>query len=297
VTARTLYDVASLTKVCATTPLALRLIAQGKLGLDTKVCTLLPEFQGPGKERVTVRHLLTHSAGLVPYVQFFKTLQGRDAIVRAACAEGLRTEPEAEVAYSDLGMILLMACLERAGGAPFADLVQREVLTPLGMGAAAFARSGKPCAAPPTEQCAWRGRVIAGEVHDENAFAMGGVSGHAGLFATAPDVARVGLLFLAGGGGFLPTSLARTAIRHTDLPAGSTRALGFDTFVPGGSGGSLLHATAFGHTGFTGTSMWCDPSRDLCIVLLSNRVHKTRVNAKIARVRRALHDAVVQAME
>ncbi len=292
----TRFDLASLTKVCATLPLTLRLIAQGKLSLDTKVAALLPEFHGPGKDQVSIRHLLTHSAGLPAYVQFFKTLRGKAEIVRAACEEGLRTEAGADTVYSDLGMILLMACLEKVSGVDFDVLAVREVFVPLGM-QATFAPTGKPIEAAPTEECTFRGRVVSGEVHDENAFAMGGVSGHAGLFGTADDVARLGLMFLGGGGSLRPSALARAATQRADVVAGSTRALGWDTFTPGGAGGSLLHATAFGHTGFTGTSIWCDPSRDLCVVLLTNRVHPTRVNAKIQRVRRELHDLVVRALE
>jgi len=292
------YDLASLTKVCATLPLCLRLVAQGRLDLDQKVRDLLPEFTGPGKERVTIRHLLEHRAGLPPHVRFFAGHEGRDAIVRAACREPLRGEPDAAAVYSDLGLILLGACLERIGGADLAALAQREVFAPLGMAGATFVpRGSAPIDAPPTEACAWRGRVVQGEVHDENAYAMGGVSGHAGLFGSADDVVRVGLAFLGGGRGWLPPALVRAAVRRAAVPAGTTRALGFDTFVPGGSGGSLLHPTAFGHTGFTGTSLWCDPVRDLCVVLLSNRVHERRDNHGIAAVRRELHDTVVRALE
>lgn len=294
----TRFDLASLTKVCATLPAALRLLARGKLTLATRVADLVPDFVGPGKERVTIRHLLTHSGGLVAWLPLFKLEQGKAAIVHAAARQGLRTEPGVDTVYSDLGMILLMACLERVSGEDFATLVRREVFDPLGMQTAAFAPSGQPLAgAAPTEDCAWRQRVVQGEVHDENAFAMGGASGHAGLFAAADDVLRVGSMFLSGGGGYLPPALVRTATQRADQPQGSTRALAWDTFVAGGSGGSRLSAAAFGHTGFTGTSIWCDPSRDLCVVLLSNRVFPTRVNGKIVDVRRRLHDLVLTALE
>ncbi|MEZ5962854.1 MAG: glycoside hydrolase family 3 N-terminal domain-containing protein [Planctomycetota bacterium] len=288
------FDLASLTKVCATLPATLRLCAAGKLSLDTRVAELLPDFVGPGKDRVTVRHLLTHSAGLVSWLPLFRTCEGKEAVVRAAIDEGLRTEPGTDTVYSDLGLILLMACLERASGRDFGALVRDEVFAPLGMAHAGFGVAGTEIAgAVPTEACKWRSRVLRGEVHDENAFAMGGTSGHAGLFATADDVLRVGCVFLAGGCGYLPPALAQVAIQRAELPPGSSRALGWDTFVAGGSGGSKLGANAFGHTGFTGTSIWCDPATDLCVVLLSNRVHPTRVNAKIKEVRRRLHDLVV----
>jgi len=295
---RARFDLASLTKVCATLPAALRLVAAGRLALDTRVATLVPDFVGPGKDEVTVRDLLTHSAGLVPWEPLFREHTGKDAIVHAAAVEGLRAEPGSETVYSDLGLILLMACLERVAGTDFTSLVQREVFAPLGMARAAFATGGAVLAdAVPTEDCAWRRRVLCGEVHDENAFAMGGASGHAGMFATADDVLRIGGMFLGGGGGYLPPDLVQTAVTRVTSPQGSTRALGFDTFTPGGSGGSKLGTRAFGHTGFTGTSVWCDPDRDLCVVLLTNRVHPTRVNAKIKGVRQRLHDLVVEALE
>jgi CubicO group peptidase (beta-lactamase class C family) len=234
---------------------------------------------------------MAHAAGLPPFRRFFLTLAGRDAIVAASAREELANEPGTKTVYSDLGAILLMACAESAGGKPFPDLVRERVLRPLGMGAR-FARTGEPIAAAPTEDCPWRKGIVRGEVHDENAFAMGGVSGHAGLFGTARDVAKLGNAFLGGGRGWLAGPLARAATRRAGIVAGSSRALLFDTFVPGGPAGSLLSPRAFGHTGFTGTSLWCDPATDVCIVLLSNRVHPSRENAKIQEVRRRVHDLV-----
>lgn len=294
--AESLFDLASLTKVCATVPAVLRLVAAGKLALDTRVAELVEEFRGTDKERVTVRDLLAHAGGLAAHADF-RALRGREAIVAAAARADLVAAPRTRETYSDLGAILLMACIERAAGEPFEAFVQREVFAPLGMERAAFARTGEPLDAVPTEDCPWRGRVIRGEAHDENAFAMGGVSGHAGLFATAADVARIGNAFLGGGRGWLPPALARQAVARAELIADGTRALGWDTFVPGGSGGALLSPAAFGHTGFTGTSIWCDPRSDLCIVLLTNRVHPTRAGDGIQRVRGALADLVVKSLE
>lgn len=291
-----LYDLASLTKVCATAPAILRLVAQGKLQLDQKVAAILPGFLGPEKDGVAVRHLLTHSAGLHPFHRWFTERSGKEAYVAATLADPLRYPPGTDTRYSDLGMILLMAIAERVSGREFAELCRDEVFTPLGMAGARFGRAGTPLDAAPTEECVWRGRLVQGEVHDENAFAMGGVSGHAGLFGTARDVARLGNAFLAGGRGWLPGPLAREAVRCQGVVAGSTRALGFDTFAPGASGGSRLAPEAFGHTGFTGTSLWCDPRLDLCIVLLGNRVHPTRDNPRIQAVRGALADLVVECL-
>lgn len=298
VTAGTVYDLASLTKVCATTPLCLRLVAQGKLTLDRKVSELVPDFTGGGKELVTIRHLLTHCAGLPAYVKFFEQgLTGRERIQHAAATTPLEYAPGTKSVYSDLGMILLMACLEKVGGAPFETQVADEVLFPLGMRGACFATTGTPIAAAPTEVCPWRKRLVQGEAHDENAFAMGGISGHAGLFGTAQDVARMGDALLSGGKGWLPRPLLRDALRRQELVPASSRALGWDMFEPGKSGGDLLAPDAFGHTGFTGTSIWCDPRRDLVIVLLTNRVHPTRDNKKLDAVRRALCDLVSLACE
>jgi CubicO group peptidase (beta-lactamase class C family) len=293
----TRYDLASLTKVCATTPAVLRLVAAGKLSLDDPVQKWLPEFVGVGKDRVTLRHLLAHTAGLPAYERYYRTLRGRDAIVAAAAREGLMTEPGERVVYSDLGLILTMAIVERCSGASFADFVSSAVWKPLQMTTACFAPTDKgPVAAAPTEIEDERGGLVRGFVHDENAFAMGGVSGHAGMFATASDVLRIGLLFLGRGRELLPPTLVDAAL-EPQTAVGSTRAVGLDLLQPGGFGGALVARGAFGHTGFTGTSLLCDPLRDLCVVLLTNRVHPTRVNGRIAGLRQRLHDLVLAATE
>jgi len=298
VTAQTCYDLASLTKVCATTPAVLRLVAAGRLSLDDPVHKWVPGFRGRGKPRVTVRDLLAHRGGLPAYVRFFRSMQGRQAIIDAAVAEGLMSEPGASVRYSDLGFILLMAVVEAASGEAFDVFVRREVLAPFGMDRAMFApMAGPPIAAAPTEHDSWRGEVVRGRVHDENAFAMGGVSGHAGLFATGRDVTRYGVALLAGGRGMLPRKLVAEATRPVGPAAGdSGRGLGYEMLRPGSWAGSEVSPGAFGHTGFTGTSLWCDPVLDVCVVLLTNRVHPTRVNSRIGAVRRDLHDLVRAAL-
>jgi beta-N-acetylhexosaminidase len=294
VTPGTRYDLASLTKVCATTPAVLRLVADGTLSLDDPVAKWLPAFAGTGKERVTVRHLLAHQAGLPAYERYYKTLRGKDAIVGAACAEPLMSEPGSGVVYSDLGFVLLMAIVERASGEDFASFVRRAVLAPFGMRGATFAPTNGPALdAAPTERDEARSGIVRGFVHDENAFAMGGVSGHAGLFATANDVLRYGVAMLAGGRGCLPRELVDAASRPSGIGGDTTRGIGFQLLADGTWGGARVPAGTFGHTGFTGTSLWCEPSRDLCVVLLTNRVHPTRVNNKITSVRRALHDLVL----
>ena len=298
VTASTRFDLASLTKVCATTPAILRLVAAKKLSLDDPVQKWVPAFTGTGKDKVTVRHLLAHNGGLPAYERYYRTLQGKDAIVAAAATEGLMYEPGTGPTYSDLGFVLLLAIVEQASGEPFATFVQREVLSPFGMQHATFApTSGAALVdAAPTERDARRGGIVRGFVHDENAFAMGGISGHAGLFATAADVLAYGVAMLAGGREVLPRDLVEAAIQPAMVGGDTTRGLGFQMLASGSWAGSTVPAGTFGHTGFTGTSLWCCPSLDLCVVLLTNRVHPTRVNNKITAVRRAVHDAVLAAL-
>jgi CubicO group peptidase (beta-lactamase class C family) len=292
----TVFDLASLTKVCATLPAALQLIQDGKLSIHTAVSAVLPEFQGEGTEQVRILHLLGHCSGLPAWRKFHLELHDKDAIVAAAAREPLEYAPGTKTVYSDLGLILLMACIEKVADRPFEDVVQELVFEPLHMHGARFARSGTPIDAAPTEQDPWRGRLVRGEVHDENAFAMGGVSGHAGMFATAREVARVGHLFLGGGRGLLHREMIQRAIAPLGIDKESRRAMLWDTFQAGGSGGSLLSAKAFGHTGFTGTSIWCDPETDLCIVLLTNRVHPSRENKGIDAARREVCDLVARAV-
>jgi beta-glucosidase-like glycosyl hydrolase/CubicO group peptidase (beta-lactamase class C family) len=277
VTADTVYDLASLTKVTATLPAVLRLAARGSLSLDDAVQKWLPAFTGAGRQPVTVRDLLLHRSGLPAWRPFFRTLRTREAIVAAAAAEPMTDH--GSVRYSDLGFLLLGAIVEAASGESLAAFAQREVFAPLCMARARFAPTEEPpLAAAPTENGTTRGHV-----HDENARAMGGIAGHAGLFATADDVLRFGITMLAGGRGVLPRDLVAQATR---AEAGGERGLGFACAADG----------TFSHTGFTGTSVWCDPRHDLCVVLLSNRVHPSRDNGKITAVRRDLHTLVLDSL-
>ncbi|MBK8977349.1 MAG: serine hydrolase [Planctomycetes bacterium] len=289
------FDLASLTKVCATTPVALRLADRGDLALDARVHDLVPAFAGGDKDLVTVRHLLTHTAGLPPFRRYFRQLAGSYAVLDAVVREPLVATPGTAYRYSDLGMMLLMLCDERGGGRPFVELCESEVFAPLGM-QATFANGARPLDAVPTEVCAWRGELVRGRVHDENAAAMGGVSGHAGLFGTADDVTRVAQAFLGGGRGWLSPATVHVATSPGGIVGDGNRALGWALFTPDGSGGSRLSPGSYGHTGFTGTSVWCDPRRDLSIVLLTNRVHPTRDNQAHVAVRRALADLVVDTL-
>jgi uncharacterized protein YbbC (DUF1343 family) len=301
VTAGTLYDLASLTKVVATTTMAMILVDEGKLDLDRPVQDFLPGFQGPGKEKVTVRHLLTHSSGLEGIVPLYKEIQGRPAYLQRLQALELVYPPGSRSVYSDPGIILLGEILERTAGRPLEAFVRERVLDPLEMRDTMFRPPAKlrPRIAP-TEVDPWRGRLIQGEVHDENAFALGGAAPHAGLFGTAPDLARFARMLLNGGVLDGRRIVSRETVelftRCAGIP-GSDRALGWDTrSAEGSSAGTLFSRRSFGHTGFTGTSIWMDPERDLFVILLTNRVHPTRENNLIREVRPTVADAVVRAL-
>jgi CubicO group peptidase (beta-lactamase class C family) len=290
------------------------LLDEGKLDLEARVSAFLPAFTGGGKERVTLRQLLTHSGGLLWWAPLYKDLTGEAAYLERIVAMDLAYEPGTKSVYSDLGLILLGAVVERLAGAPLAELARRRVLDPLGMADTMYL----PPAAlvpriAPTENDPWRGRVLRGEVHDENAAALGGVAPHAGLFGTAPDLARFAAMLLDEGRGAGRRLVSRATVELFTERAGvplASRALGWDTpanetgersSTPGAPGytsaGSLLSPRSFGHTGFTGTSIWMDPARELYVILLTNRVHPTRENNLIRAVRAQVADATVRALE
>jgi CubicO group peptidase (beta-lactamase class C family) len=310
----TIYDLASLTKVVVTTTLSMILVDEGRLDLDARVQSFFPGFSGGAKGEVTVRHLLTHSGGLLWWAPLYKEVRGKAAYLERIVALDLAYEPGTKSVYSDLGIVLLGDILERVSGTGFEELARRRVVEALGMKDTGY----RPAAAlvpriAPTEMDPWRGRVVRGEVHDENAFALGGVAPHAGLFGTAPDLARLAQALLDAGTFAGRRIVSRATVElfteRAGVPA-SSRALGWDTPTdesglrsstagqPGySSAGSLLSARSFGHTGFTGTSMWMDPERGLYVILLTNRVHPTRENDKIRDVRSQVADAAVRALE
>jgi beta-glucosidase-like glycosyl hydrolase/CubicO group peptidase (beta-lactamase class C family) len=312
----TMYDIASLTKVVATTTLVAKL-AEGDfavpLDLDAKVERYLPEWaSGPNPEwrhRVTVRHLLTHTSGLPAFKEYWRTTKSRATAERSTgkadtlariFAEPLEFEPGTKEIYSDLGIILMAEIIERLTGRTLDDLAKSYIFSPLGMKDSMYRPPKKlwPQIAPTEIDNNLRHRLVQGEVHDENAFAIGGVSGHAGVFSTAPDLAAFCQMLLNGGVYAHQRILRRATIAQFTTPqqlSGGTRTLGWAVPTEGGSGGHYFSARSFGHTGFTGTSIWIDPDRQLFVVLLTNRVHPTRENTKIQQVRPALHDAVMQA--
>jgi CubicO group peptidase (beta-lactamase class C family) len=295
----TIFDLASLTKVIATTSLVMRLVERGALALDDPIRKWIREWRGNDREDVTVRALLTHSSGLSAWLPFFRDYTGRQEFQHAIASLPLEYRPDTQSIYSDLGFILLGFIVEDAGGRPFAsqaaEVLASVTSAPLMFNPPAALRSS----IAPTENDAWRGRRLVGEVHDENCWALGGAAGHAGLFGSAAgvgDFARVVLGALAGRDARLSTTeIVRTFVARYSAATGS-RALGWDTMLPTSSCGTKISPAAFGHTGFTGTSLWIDPERDLYVVFLTNRVNPTRENTAIQQIRPALHDAVMSAL-
>ncbi len=309
-----IYDLASLTKVVATTTLAMFAVSEGKLDLDAPVQRYLPEFRGAGKDRVTVRHLLTHSSGLPADRPIWRQSPDADSALRLVNGTRLDTVPGARMVYSDLGAIVLGEVIEKVYHGRLDRLAARRIFRPLGMVSTGFRPNRRliPRIAATEYDSAWRKRMVRGEVHDEKAAWLGGVAGHAGLFASAVDLMSFGEWLVASGsaGGRTDGPGWKRAIlsalppvrqfvwneftRRQDLVPGSSRALGWDTPSQGSSAGHRLSPESFGHTGFTGTSIWIDPTRELVIVLLTNRVHPTRNNPRTGPFRVAVADRVVE---
>ncbi len=320
VTGDTVYDLASLTKVLATTTAILLLVQEGKLDLETRLDATLPELSGAPVGGVQIRDLLTHSSGLPGWRPFYERIAERDrgepgflgsAAARSAVLGFIRSEAfiyetGARSLYSDLGFMLLGMVVERLSGQPLDRWCEQRIYGP----AAAFPigylpkkwsmrnflPAGREVTIAPTEPDSWRGRLLCGEVHDENAFALGGVAGHAGLFGTAQAVLAVSRLWMdgcRGKRGLLDVDLVKRFVTRQAV-SNSSWALGWDTPTAPSSSGTRFSARSFGHLGYTGTSLWVDPSRELEVVLLSNRVHPTRRNERIREFRPKIHDLVCQ---
>lgn len=294
-----LFDLASLTKVIATTSLVMRLMERGTLALNQPIRSWIPEWRGTDREDVTLRSLLTHSSGLTVWLPFYRDHSGRQEFQHAICSLPLEYPPDTQAIYSDLGFMLLGFIIEDAGGAAFssqtAELLSGITSAPLMFNPPSELR---PLIAP-TENDLWRGRRLVGEVHDENCWALGGAAGHSGLFGTAQavgDFARSVLGTLKGTDRRLASAeTVRLFVKRFSTATGS-RALGWDTMLPTSSCGTQISRSAFGHTGFTGTTLWIDPEREAYVVFLTNRVNPTRENIAIQKIRPALHDAVLTAL-
>jgi serine-type D-Ala-D-Ala carboxypeptidase len=321
----TIFDVASLTKPLATTTAVMLLIAKNEIQLEDQVTRFLPRFGAFGKSLTTIRQLLIHSSGLPAWRPFFheisrggKNEKINSAAARAAktyilkkiCGEQSQNPPGAQAVYSDLGFMVLGEIIETVTKTGLDDFCEQQIFKPLGLVSTAFidlTHYGSPRAngacdnIAPTEDCPWRNRVVCGEVHDENAYVIGGIAGHAGLFSSARDIhaiiARLSRC-RSGTDSFVPATLVREFLRKDLSVPGSTRALGWDTpSARHSASGAYFSSNSVGHLGFTGTSIWWDPERGYHIVLLSNRVHPTRNNEKIREFRPKIHDLIMQSIQ
>lgn len=320
----TIFDLASLTKVLATTAAIMRLVDDGSVLLDDPVAKYLPPFGERGKDAVKVRHLLTHSSGLKPWRAFhelliekerktgqrlFGTPEARSFVLERIFRSSLVHEPGAAAVYGDLDFIVLGALVEAVSRSPLDAVCAERVFRPLGLETTFFVRrSGDEPPAPEsvrrrfaaTEVCPWRGRVVCGEVHDPNASAMGGVAGHAGLFSTADEVHRFGETLLDAWHGrseIFPPERVREFFTRQRLPESSDWALGWDTPTRGASSsGRYFSEESVGHLGFTGTSIWIDLRRETVVVVLSNRVHPIARRSQF-RLRPLVHDLVMEAFD
>ena len=312
VTAETVYDVASLTKVVATTAAAMLLYQRGLLNLETPLGELIPGFvagRAPGDpvRRVTLRHLLAHNSGLPGTVEFFRTCTTPSELIKACLKLPLEAEPGTRAEYSDPGFILLGKALEALMGESFATWVNREVFQPLGMAATGFCPppEARPSIPPTEEDTTLRHRIIQGEVQDENAWLLQGVAGHAGLFSNVPNLLRLAHEILAAGFKtpsetgkprlFKPETIELFAQRQG--PAGSSRALGWDTPSVNSSSGHSFSPHSIGHLGYSGCSLWIDLEAGVAAALLTNRTWPDRQCQLIRKARPAFHDAVREALE
>ncbi len=307
----TLYDLASLTKVLATTTSLMVLVDRDKVRLDAPVAAYVPEFRGPGRDGVTVWHLLTHTSGLRPTLPLYRDAADSAAALRLVYAASPEVAPGTRVTYSDLNAILLGEIVRRAAGEPLDVFAEREVLGPLELRQTMFRPAARlrPRIAPTG---VWRGHPVAGVVNDRNAARLGGVAGHAGLFATARDVAQFAQFILRegtlrDGRRLVRASTVREFTTRATPPGRGTRrearALGWQA-VPTGeavsSAGALFGPRSFGHTGWTGTSLWIDPDRELFVVLLTNRAYAPRTRASftlLKEVRGRVADAAARAFD
>jgi CubicO group peptidase (beta-lactamase class C family) len=300
VTTASIFDLASVSKVVAATTMAMILYARGVLDLEAPVTAIVPEFAGDDERRhqVTLRMLLAHSSGLPAYEKLFQRVTTREELLAAAFATELREDPGTRTEYSDIGFIILGVALERLADETLDVFCQREIFGPLGMSHTAFnpPKAWKERIVPTADDRSFWHRIIQGEVQDENASVLGGVAGHAGVFATADDVAIFAHCILNGGRPILRADTVELFRRRESAPEGTSRALGWDTPSSPSQSGKHFSPRSFGHLGYTGTSLWVDPDRQLSITLLTNRTWPDSKNQAIKQVRPAVHDAIVESL-
>jgi serine-type D-Ala-D-Ala carboxypeptidase len=302
--ASTLFDLASLTKVVATTPMAMLLYERGLLDLEAPVSAIVPEFirdaeKDPRRQEVTVHMLLSHSAGLPAYEKLFLKAGTRDELLHAALTTPLTANPATSAVYSDIGFIILGIALERLADESLDRFCQREIFAPLAMTSTTFNPPQEIRAQiPPTaNDQTFRRKIIQGEVQDENAFVLGGVAPQAGLFSTAEDLSKFAHAMLNGGRPILRPETITLFTRREPAPLATSRALGWDTPSAPSQSGKYFSPNSFGHLGYTGTSLWIDPTRQLSITLLTNRTWPDCSNQAIRQVRPKFHDAVIEALD
>jgi CubicO group peptidase (beta-lactamase class C family) len=318
----TIFDLASLTKPIATTTAVLLLVHEGRVDLDAPVSKYLPVFSQRDKDGVRVRHLLTHSAGLERWRAFHELLlererktgerligtpAAREWVIDRVLRSGLVHAPGEAAVYGDLDFIALGALVEAVAAAPLDVFFRERVAGPFGMTDTRFLPMAEGPLEEPlrrrvaaTENCPWRERILWGEVHDPNAWVMGGVAGHAGLFGTAPDLMRFAQTLLDvwhGRSDALPRELVRAFTQRQGLPEKSDWALGWDTPTEGSStSGRHFSRASIGHTGFTGTSLWIDLEREAIVVMLTNRVHLVAKRSRF-ELRPLVHDLLREAFD
>ena len=312
------YDLASLTKPLATATAVLCLVQDGQLQVNQSVQHWADELRGSPFAAVTLQQLLSHSAGLPawrPYYEWLapagapprndeERLHRVRALLQAVARESVEYQPGSRSLYSDVGFMLLGAIVERCAGMSLAAYCRRKIYEPAGVSSLGFLGCGDAdmawatgSAVVPTEWDVRRNRLLCGDVHDENAAALGGIAGHAGLFGTAHAVSRLSAVWLQavhGRDGLLNAELAQHFTQRQHTISGSSWGLGWDTPSVPSSSGTRLSSRAFGHVGYTGTSLWIDPACELEVIILSNRVHPTRKNKAIAAFRPRIHDLIYQ---
>lgn len=292
------FDLASLTKVVCTTSMVMKAVEDGLIRLDDPISYFIPTFSGEKKDKVTIWHLLTHTSGLPPHVPLYSVLSSKEDVIDYISKLKLEYTPGTKVVYSDLGFILLGTIIEKTFDTTLDVISQEKIFIPLGMNDTMFNPKGKlKERAVTTEYCKLRKRFLKGEVHDENSWFMGGVAGHAGLFSTAFDLSIFAQMLLNGGVYDNKRIFSKTTIEEfTRIQTGhlnKNRALGWTIKGRQCSCGDLMSSKAFGHTGFTGTSIWIDPTYNMFIILLTNRVHPTRENECILRARPLIHNYIM----
>ncbi|HEX9110831.1 MAG TPA: serine hydrolase domain-containing protein [Terriglobales bacterium] len=314
-----IFDLASVSKAVATTTMAMILYERGLLDLEAPVTAIVPEFAGddPRRGEVTLRQLLAHSSGLPAYEKLYLRAKTRNELLQAAFTTELTAVPGTRAEYSDIGFIIVGVALERLADESLDAFCQREIFGPLAMshttfnppkawrhripptanecGADTLVRVTADTAATPAPST-FRGKVIQGEVQDENASVLGGVAGHAGVFSTAEDLARFAHTMLNGGYPILRPDTVKLFTRRESIPAGTSRTLGWDTPSAPSQSGKYFSPSSFGHLGYTGTSLWIDPDRQLSITLLTNRTWPDCQNQAIKQVRPAFHNAVIESL-